>query len=265
MTNGRYPSLSSHIDSIAENMDFSSVSSRADEMNRLLDCACEALVAVLALSRKLNVTTLDDHYTMIVLNSMLRDADGKRVVYDTLDVKNTPIDVNNLDSANAAMLAFAEQHGVSEQTAVRFNRIKAKANGFEPSVNIKCNHPRCSEAKAISFKTPKEMIEAEKRAAHGIWYCHHHREAALLNEQALSDEFLDVLGHIARSPGCNLKESGVKRKDIEFLGDYGLIRVERTTLGDRVLCFHLFITDEGRRLLSNRELAAANQVRANDE
>lgn len=218
-------------------------------MHRLLDNASNSLVAVLAFAGKLGVVLDGQRNAMFVLNSMLRDEAGKRFVDGVWNGKHAPIDVDHLDLVNAARLAYADQLGVSEQAVIRFEKAKVDANGCGPQVRVHCNHPGCSMSKIDVFKTPVEMIEAEHRASKEIWYCHHHREVAFSNEGAISDELLSALQRIAQSPGLTQKATGVKKEELAFLGAVGLVRIDQVRLGNRVICYQIFITEAGASLL----------------
>lgn len=249
MINGFYPKLSGNIDAEAEKLDVSSISSKTAEMHRLFDNARDSLLALHVFAKKVEVMLDDDQLLLIALNSLLPDGYGKRFVKVWWNGDITSIDIDNLDATNAARLALASQFGVSEQTIIRFEKLKGGANGLGAGIHVPCNHPGCSMSKSIWFKTPVEMNEAEQRASTEIWYCHHHREVAFSDEGALSDELLPVLQRISRSPGLTQTATGAKRDEIAFLEAAGLIRVDQITHGNRLLCYQIFITETGQGIL----------------
>lgn len=244
-----FAKLSSLIETKSEAIDLAFVPSKTEEMHRLFDNACDSLLALLAFCKKIGVTTEDDQYIMIVLNSMLRDENDKRFVDGLWNGTYTPTDVDNLDLLNATRLAYANQLGVSEQAVIRFEKMRADAGGFSRFINVHCNHPGCSMSKGVGFNNPAEMLEAERRASKEIWYCHHHREIAFLNEGAISDELLPVLLRIVQSPGLTQKATGAKREDIAFLETTGLVRVDQIRHGNRTLCYQIAITEAGQEFL----------------
>lgn len=245
-----FPEIRKLIEARSEAIDIASVSSKAEEMHRLLDNARDSLIALLAFCLKIGVTTKSDQNVVVVLNAMLRDEMGKRFVDAVWDGRYTPTDVDHLDLVNASRLGCAKQFGVSEQTVIRFEKMKAGNDSLLQFVGVHCNHPGCSMSKSIGFENPAEMLEAEQRASKEIWYCKHHRELAFLNERALSDDLLGVLQRIAQSPGLTKKAAGAKKEDIEFLQTAGLIRFDQINQGKRILCYQIFITDEGQSFLS---------------
>lgn len=245
------------IEDLAEAIDLASIPSKADEMHRLLDDACNALIAVMAFSKKIGVATVDDQQSMLVLNSMLRNEAGKRFVDGGANGTYMPTDVDNLDLVNATRLAYANQLGVSEQAVIRFEKAGADAGGFGRFVSVECNHPGCSMWKGLRFHDPAEMLKAEQRASMEIWYCHLHRESAFSDEGALSDEFLPVLRRIARSPGLTQKATGAKKDEIEFLETVGLVRVDQLTHGKRVLCYQISLTEAGQGVLDRSSISEA--------
>lgn len=245
-----FPGLTEQIKVVADAIDLAAIPSKADEMHRLLDNACDSLVAVLAFCEKIGVTTEDDQVVMIALNSMLRNKDGKRFVDGVWNGKYTPTEVDNLDLVNATRLAYADQIGVSEQDVIRFEKSGANHGGFGRFVSVHCNHPGCSMSKGIGFNNPAEMLHAEQRASKEIWYCHHHREVAFASEGALADELLPVLHRIAQSPGLTQKATGAKKEELSFLESVGLIRIEQLAHGNRVMCYQIFITESGQGILN---------------
>jgi hypothetical protein len=241
-----YLELQKLINEEAEKLDISAIPSKAEELHRLFDSARDSIVALLVFARKAGVM-LEDQYLPITLNSLLRDGDGKRTINTWWNGRLVSIDVDKLDTANASRLALAEQHGVSEQIFLRYEQRIAGQYGTY--VHIPCNHRGCSISKNIGFRNPIEMLEAERRASNELWYCHHHREEAFLQEGALPDDLFPVLERISYSPGLTQKNTGAKRDDIQFLESVGLVTVEKVTHGTRLLCYQITLTDDGQRVL----------------
>lgn len=243
-----FPELSQHIDDLAKSIDLATIPSKAEEWHRLLDQASGAIFGVLALARKIDVIPEEERSMLLVLNSMLRDSNGKRYVDSLWDGRYTPMDVDKLDFVNSSRIAYADQLGVSEQAVIRFEKMKAKNTG-RLSVSVPCNHKNCQMTKGIAFDNPATMLAAERQSSTEIWYCRHHRETAFLNEGALADEQVSILQQIANTPGITLKAAGGKREDVEFLELIGLISPGRIAHGQRLLCYSLSVTDKGRAFL----------------
>jgi hypothetical protein len=204
---GQLTKLLEFIDEQARNLDISAIPSKAVELHRLFDNAQDSLVALLVFARKTGVM-LEEQCFPITLNSLLRDGDGKRTINAWWNGRLVSIDVDSLDTANASRLALAEQYGVSEQVFLRYEQRIASQYGTY--VYVPCNHRGCSMNKNVGFHNPIEMLEAERRAANELWYCHHHREPAFVEDGVLSDEFFPVLERIRHSPGCTQKDTGAK-------------------------------------------------------
>lgn len=249
-----YADLVEFIDEKAEQLDISAVPSKAAELHCLFDNARDSILALLAFARKTGVL-LEDLHHLTILNSLLRDDAGKRTIKTWCNGKLVSIDVDDLDAADAARLALAEQCGVSEQELLRFEQRMADPYGA--CLRVPCNHQGCSMTKAVSFGNPAEMLDAERQTANEIWYCRYHREAAFLQGGIISDEFLPVLERIRQSPGLVQKDTGAKRDDIQFLQSVGLLTVEKVTYGTRLLCYQITLTDEGHAMLDKLSVAVA--------
>jgi hypothetical protein len=242
----------------AEQLDISAIPSKADELHRLFDAAQEAILALLVFAKKVGVELEDPQLVSVALNSLLRNADGKRGVSVMWHGGPVVVDVDQIDTLNASRLALAEQYGVSEQVMLRYEQRIAGGGG--PNANVFCNHRGCNMHKSIYFKDPTEMIAAEWRAGSEIWYCRHHCKAAF-EEGALSDELLPVLQRIRVKPGLSKSESGAKSEDLSFLEEVGLISVEKLMHGSRLLCYQISLTDAGQKAL-DRLSAGSGRVTA---
>lgn len=248
--------LSASVDAMAICLNDSDVTDKAGELHRLFDAASDSLFNLMAFARKEGVV-LDDQILLVALNSMLRDDANKRHVRVLFGEREVKIDVDTLGSMGAARAAFAEQCGVSVQDLLEYDGLMSQHHDMSSnysyprgaSIDVGCNHRGCHKSKAIAFGGPKGMVDAKRRAATEIWYCHHHRESAFVDAGALSDDLLPVLQRIQQSPGLSLKDTGAKRDDIAFLEVVGIIAVEKLMNGGRVLCYRISLTEVGRRAL----------------
>lgn len=245
--------LNEQLDTLAHSICLESIPCKSAEMHRLLDEAIKNLLALLAYTTKIGVELADEYHLKFLLLRLLRDEDGKRFVDGVRNGKQIPIDVDDLDLLNATRYAYAKQLGVTEQDVIRFESITAGCNGYIPTAKVPCNHPGCNMQKGIPFRDPAEMLQAENCAKQEIWYCHHHRKPAFTSEGILSDETLPLLQLISRSPGLTQTATGARKDDLSFLEETGLIRIEKLTNGNRVMCYQIFITALGQDTLNKSQ------------
>ncbi|KVH09161.1 hypothetical protein WS84_19845 [Burkholderia anthina] len=101
------------------------------------------------------------------------------------------------------------------------------------SIFVPCNHTGCGLRRMLSFYDPREMQQAESRAASEIWYCHHHRLPAWESYGILGDEHLDLLKRVHDTPGCSLAQLGGQKRDTDFLMSIGVLASFSPAAGNR--------------------------------
>lgn len=124
------------------------------------------------------------------------------------------------------------------------------AGGF--NFYIDCAHPGCRMAKDLAAVSPLTLKYVEKIAAAEVWYCHHHDTVAWQKRRHIKQELLPYLKKLQELGTVNKSKFSLKKRDLAFLHDAGLITVDAIPKGTSgKVVYDIELSEQGEQYLAD--------------
>lgn len=116
---------------------------------------------------------------------------------------------------------------------------------------IDCAHSGCRMVKPIYAVSPRTLKYAEKTAASEVWYCHHHDTATWQEQRHIKQELLPYLKKLQTLGTINKSKLRLKKRDLAFLKDAGLITVDVIPKGTSKTVYDIELSEQGEQYLTD--------------